>query len=716
MKLHLPKMLLTAVVAAMSVWNAQADTYYLNAADSNNTNISASFTTSSGGTPQATSTNLWKKFCSGQSDSYDGPHKLIIDQARTSTNRIKLDFSPLNVSSLEVTAAAKGTWIGNDDTRKFIIGDTKTKQTSTFGGDLKLQGTHINFVGIQTWDIKENVTVTLDIANVTVEDALTISGIGTLDISKATSVDLTRQIANATAAVKLGSSVSFKLNSASAIFGYYGNEVGVENGGVEGNGYVSSYGVLEMFSNAQNVTNTGVITYTIDNTTLDATDDDRFSVDCSELSAESVYLLKKNETYGESMKEAQKLMVSNGSTLTLNGGLATTLTDGILLEDENSTINLGDDGLLNKSSVATYGNKGKLTGTGTYDLGSIESMDLGAVKLGDFSGTVKATTGKRDINLKGFNDIGAGAKLELSGFTGYLYDDELKSNLILTNSADGYAVRLDNGSSGGSGTATFSGSIEGTGNMVYTWDVVDSGQVYKTTHVFTGDTSQWKGKFVRELIDSAGDGSITIGKLTEVKFTAGGDVFHTDGTGGVEDKAVVSRTSVIIESAKDTTFNGSITNVKDVITNSNTDYKQAITTQAFTVKEAVTVGIFSDVTTTSLTLGTDATLEFAGGVLNLANSYTLNAGCITLAEGLTFKTADDYTLFNVTGENNTLTMEGLDSWSGSNYLINGVEYSTALLQDGNSLKLSFNKVIPEPTTATLSLLALAGLAARRRRK
>ena len=717
MKLHLPKMLLTAVVAAMSVWNAQADTYYLNAANSNDTKISESFTTTSGGAAQAGSTNLWKKFCNHSSigTAYDGPHKLIIDQGRTPTNRILLDFNPLSVSSLEVTADANGTWIGNSGLRQYYIGDNTEgadAQTSTFEGNLKLQGTTVDFVGTQTWKIADGVLVTLDTTNngdnkaaVTVRGALTLSG----TTSGAGSLSVRQTITNTSGSVTLDG-VAIAISTADVLNGNFG-ELALQavTGGNANNGYIQSSDI-KLFSNESNVT----ITPETDYVSVDGT-----KFDSLESAFSGVYLLKESETYSKTvMADAKQVMVKNAATLTLNEALASTVTGGIMLLGENSVIALGDDVLLNKSSVATKGNKGKLTGTGTYDLGSITTVDFGAVKLGDFSGTVKATKGARGTNLKGFNDIGSGAKLELSGFTGYLYDDELKRNLILTNSADGYAVRLDNGSSTGSGTATFSGSIEGSGNMVYTWDVVDDGQTRKTTHVFTGDTSQWKGKFVRELIDSAGDGNITIGKLTEVKFTAGGDVFHTDGTGGVEDKAETSRTTVIVDAGADTdtTFNGSITNVKEVITNSNTDYKQAITTQAFTVKDAVTVGIFSDVTTTSLTLGTDATLEFAGGVLNVTDSYTLNAVCITLADSLTFKTADDYTLFNVTGEGKTLTMTGLDSWSGSNYLIDGVEYSTALLQDGNSLKLSFNKVIPEPTTATLSLLALAGLAARRRRK
>ena len=741
-------MLFTAVLAAvvgvpMASANLESKTYNVNGTDVTMTTYVGNMT---GINPQTvslldgTSTSmLGFEMTGGYFNANPVCDKDIYISKGTATGTTKTGLVFTNGNEYKVLTFT-GDVYGNGDIHK--QGNPSNGLTLKFTGDMSAYTGAITIEGasgknILTFDgattgtgtITTNCAVTLNNATISNSSIKTSGDKGSVTISgktaiatgknvnitsTATNLNLNGTLDTDKGTITFNGDVTAQMNLTDIIIGEFVRDVQLENGGVDGNGYVTGIDNVKLFSNTNNATISGTVTCTIGGTSVTVSNG---VADASGVSVgDGIYLLSKDETYGAAMSEAKTIMVQNNATLTLNETLSNTLTGGIMLQGANSIVALGDNVLLNKSSVATVGDKGKLTGTGTYDLGAITTIDLGAVNLSEFSGTVKATQGHRGTNLTGFNDIGSGAKLELSGFTGYHDEGELKTNLILTNSADGYAVRLDNGSSGSDRTGTFSGSIEGTGNMVYTWDVVDSGQVYKTTHVFTGDTSQWKGKFVRELIDSAGEGTITIGKLTEVKFTAGGDVFHTDGTGGVEDKAVVSRTSVIIESAKDTTFNGSITNVKDVITNSNTDYKQAITTQAFTVKEAVTVGIFSDVTTTSLTLGTDATLEFAGGVLNVTDSYTLNAGCITLAEGLTFKTADDYTLFNVTGENNTLTMVGLDSWSGSNYLIEGVEYSTALLQDGNSLKLSFNKVIPEPTTATLSLLALAGLAARRRRK
>ena len=189
MKLHLPKLLLTAVGAAICcVHQAEADTYYLNVADSNGAALSSGVANTSGGSNIA---NAWKELCS-KSDSYHGPHKLVIDQARTATNFIKLDFNPLTVASLEVAEAASGTWISNSGTREYHIGSTDATQTSVFHGDLKLQGTGTKLVADQTWDIDEGVTVTLVTGTVTTVPgaAWTLSGKGKLDASAATVINL----------------------------------------------------------------------------------------------------------------------------------------------------------------------------------------------------------------------------------------------------------------------------------------------------------------------------------------------------------------------------------------------------------------------------------------------------------------------------------------------------------------------------------------------
>lgn len=67
----------------------------------------------------------------------------------------------------------------------------------------------------------------------------------------------------------------------------------------------------------------------------------------------------------------------------------------------------------------------------------------------------------------------------------------------------------------------------------------------------------------------------------------------------------------------------------------------------------------------------------------------------------------------VTGKTNSFTATNVTA--NATYVDSLTVYSDYLTKD-ESIALSKGRLIPEPTTATLSLLALAGLAARRRRK
>ncbi len=93
-----------------------------------------------------------------------------------------------------------------------------------------------------------------------------------------------------------------------------------------------------------------------------------------------------------------------------------------------------------------------------------------------------------------------------------------------------------------------------------------------------------------------------------------------------------------------------------------------------------------------------------GGLLDMQNNYfALNSSVLVFEVG-----------FDVS-EDTTLTL--------SDFIVNaggyGISDDTVLTirgTNGTSINRTYGQVIPEPTTATLSLLALAGLAARRRRR
>lgn len=100
--------------------------------------------------------------------------------------------------------------------------------------------------------------------------------------------------------------------------------------------------------------------------------------------------------------------------------------------------------------------------------------------------------------------------------------------------------------------------------------------------------------------------------------------------------------------------------------------------------------------TGSLALGTQYTLTFA----KIGTELTLSAGDASVTA--TLGSADAYT-----GIVNNITLGG-NTGAGNRVpvLVESISWS----------KATPAPVVPEPTTATLSLLALAGLAARRRRK
>ena len=143
----------------------------------------------------------------------------------------------------------------------------------------------------------------------------------------------------------------------------------------------------------------------------------------------------------------------------------------------------------------------------------------------------------------------------------------------------------------------------------------------------------------------------------------------------------------------------------------------------------------ASITVASLTAGTGATLNAnlelsSGATVTLANALTMGS-TLTLNEGMTLSGAlvstikgmsDDGTVDLFTGVD-TLYLGNSTTASGALDATSGVNLDTYFAFEGASkyyLGYSggnvFAGVIPEPTTATLSLLALAGLAARRRRK
>ena len=220
-----------------------------------------------------------------------------------------------------------------------------------------------------------------------------------------------------------------------------------------------------------------------------------------------------------------------------------------------------------------------------------------------------------------------------------------------------------------------------------------------------GGTITFSGKYVKQDLASFTDavGDVT-GSLTSTLVA--NTTLH-NGTLSIEDKAILQTKNLTINGGAQLTLQdgtcetlsgGALLFKEDSIVSAsgcNTLSAQTIT--------------FEENTTFSLTLG-EINKDNALISLSTSNvSFTLGTidfiGIDGLSEG-------KYLIFSLT-ESQLSSM----NWDTAGLTVKGLTEGDSFVWDESGTALYLNhQVVPEPTTATLSLLALAGLAARRRRK
>lgn len=218
--------------------------------------------------------------------------------------------------------------------------------------------------------------------------------------------------------------------------------------------------------------------------------------------------------------------------------------------------------------------------------------------------------------------------------------------------------------------------------------------------------------------------------------TLNGDFTHAGWTGDDRDVHLeINNTGV-------TTFTGGIDVGSMNVLNGSQVYTHGYTAiQSLILSENSVVGILKDGSSLSLSsltvLGDMAHLEVSSLILGDGAALTLNSGLnvnkgLTMGSGLTLSGAL-YDLLT-SSETSVTLFQGVSSWTPTGAVAGlsegEVTYSASdvfdtrdwnsayiytLSYDGRDVTLS-SRLIPEPTTATLSLLALAGLLARRRRR
>ncbi len=220
-----------------------------------------------------------------------------------------------------------------------------------------------------------------------------------------------------------------------------------------------------------------------------------------------------------------------------------------------------------------------------------------------------------------------------------------------------------------------------------------------------GGTITFSGKYVQQDL-AAFDGAVgdVTGSLTST--LAANTTLH-NGTLSIEDKAVLQTKNLTINGGAQLTLQDGTC---ETLAGGALLFQEGSVMAASGCNTLSAQSItFEENTTLTLTLGEinqeNALISLATGDVSFSLGTIDFIGIDTLAEGqylvLTLAEAELSTMEWNTDE---LTVKGLTAGD-----------SIAWNESGTALYLN-HKIIPEPTTATLSLLALAGLALRRRRK
>ena len=433
------------------------------------------------------------------------------------------------------------------------------------------------------------------------------------------------------------------------------------------------------------------------------------------------------------------IAVFTGSTMTLNSGATLTLTDIGFASAENQR---GNNGTVTVNSGATL----NITGSTVWNTYVGTMTANGTVTVADdlytnaqlaVGGTYTQTAGTATV--KTFTDIADNATLTLGN-----------GNLIVQATTGDHGVWFHTGSEiklTGTGTLTADGmviskvtdkesSIKSTSSVA---QIGSNNDAYNANLTFTNTNVKVTGDVLRSYTISGGSVTVNSGTETNIKsalsattdltvnegstanFTNkdGSSVASLSGAGSV----IVAENADLTVAANKATIGGmTLANGATVTVN---EHKGTLALQKLTVtgedaKATINANLdLSGATVTlngnSVTMGCE--LKFDGTIITLSDD---DIAVISNTEGaglLIFSDVESLTLGNV-----TYTTDYIGLVEDSGLILTLAQGATSALPE--NVFVNFNatdktvslSVVPEPATATLSLLALAALAARRKRK
>ncbi len=409
---------------------------------------------------------------------------------------------------------------------------------------------------------------------------------------------------------------------------------------------------------------------------------------------------------------------ATGTDNTLGVDLYVADAFGIEVTNATDALTLNGDILYNSelnpsSTTVTKSGAGTLTlGSGATIADEVKTVvDDGTLKLGEI------TTGSEiTVNEKGqlFLDESTVNNVTLNGGvltvaatrTGY-------GNVTVTSKGGTISGASDSSVSAAVFTVTGTGDLTLSGALSVQKAINNTGSVTVKDSVTIG--SRWDGSTTGSIGEN----------VTDV---------NVNGTLTVSDGATLANSGNIAVSGKLTVNKGTVGN-GGVITVAGEGAKVELNSEAVITSDIIVgSGGTVDVGNRPNLTASDITVQ-AGGTLDLSDTLTLGSGSLTLDSGSTLIMANrtvDFSGSLTLGENVTIDLSwcAADSFAPGINLFSGVSNEdwvdtqvTIKLADNAEiygwLKLTDSgavRLVPEPTTATLSLLALAGLAARRRRK
>ena len=352
-----------------------------------------------------------------------------------------------------------------------------------------------------------------------------------------------------------------------------------------------------------------------------------------------------------------------------------------------------------------------------------------------------------------------------------------KSNLILQNS-NLAALELNNGCGGDK--FTFAGDISGDGNFIkdsglnqdftFRGDVENwtgrlellNGNATQSNVTFTGDATKIKNSVIRTREGSLIKASVKFENTEAVTVSSAIQHLNTNASSylnlevntakGTTFTGVVDASKLEVKANAKASFTNSDVKLKDILVNAAAELSfsgvesLSVNTLELGSNASVKVGTASSVknlTVTSKatlkggelnanltmadnsTLQMDAAVSMGGAALTLGSNISLTGALATEIKSITTN-SQQVVLF--TGVN-SLSLNGTTYDPSARVAYTPVEISSIFNIEGaapeSEVKLYFDNgtiyagltaAVPEPATATLSLLALAGLCARRRRK